>query len=152
MSRAIALLLATLALVAAACGSSSSASPTSAPGGFLTVKDAWARAAAAGADTAVYFTIINGKVGPDVLVGVSTDAAKSASLHQTTTDNSGMTGMQMVPQVTIPGGGTVKFEPGGYHVMLVGLTNELKPGDKVNVTLTFEQAGVVAVAAEVRSN
>ncbi len=36
--------------------------------------------------------------------------------------------------------------------MLMGLTNELKPGDRVNLTLTFEQAGVVAVAAEVRSN
>ena len=141
----IAALAATAILTVTACS-------TSAADSNMTVKDAWARPAAAGADTAVYFTIINGKTVPDVLVGVSTDAAQSASLHQTTTDASGMTGMEMIPQVTIPAGGTVQFAPGGYHVMLVGLKQELKVGDQVKVTLTFEQAGVVQVTALVKAS
>jgi copper(I)-binding protein len=155
MKRAMALLLMTLvALVAVACGSGSttSSSPATAAGGPLVIKSAWARAAATGADTAVYFTIINGKVAADTLLSAATDAAQSAGIHQTTTDASGMTGMQMTPSVAIPGGGTVEFAPGGYHVMLTGLKAEIKAGDRVTVTLTFQNAGVVTVSAEVRAN
>ena len=154
MKRALALLLlALVALTAVACGSSSaSAAASTAAGGPLVVKDAWARAAATGADTAVYFTITNGKVAADTLLSAATDAAQSAGIHQTTTDASGMTGMQMTPSVPIPGGGTVEFAPGGYHVMLTGLKAELKAGDQVKLTLTFQNAGAVTVTAEVRAN
>ena len=154
MKRAMALLLLTVvALTAVGCGSSSaSASATTAAGGPLVVRNAWARAAAAGADTAVYFSITNGKVADDALLSATTDAAASAGVHQTTTDASGMTGMHMTPSVAIPGGQTVEFAPGGYHVMLSGLKAELKAGDQDKVTLTFQKAGVVTVAAEVRAN
>ena len=154
MKRAMALLLLTLvALTAAACGSSSaSASATTAAGGPLIVKNAWARAAAAGADTAVYFTITNGRVADDALLSATTDASASAGVHQTTTDASGMTGMHMTPSVAIPGGQTVEFAPGGYHVMLTGLKAELKAGGQVTITLTFQNAGVVTVTAEVRAS
>jgi periplasmic copper chaperone A len=155
-SRRLAISLSVLlavALAAAACGSGSSAtSGPSIAGGQLTVKDAWVRAAPAGADTAAYFTIVNGPVADDMLVGVSTTAARSAGLHQTTTDASGMTGMHMTEQVKIPGGGTVQFAPGGYHVMLVGVGSELKAGDQVVLQLSFEKAGVVKVTCEVRTN
>jgi periplasmic copper chaperone A len=158
-SRAVAILLTlVIASMAAACSASStstssvSAASTPPAGGPLTVKDVWVRAAPAGGQTAVYFTIVNGKVAPDALVGVSTPAATSAGLHETTTDNSGMTGMQPVGQITIPGGGTVELKPGGYHVMLMGLANELKVGDTIPLTLTFEQAGVVPITAEVRAS
>jgi periplasmic copper chaperone A len=158
-SRPVAILLTlVLASMAAACSSSStptgpgSAASTPPAGGPLTVKDVWVRAAPAGGQTAVYFTIVNGKVAADTLVGASTPAAASAGLHETTTDNSGMTGMQPVGQVTIPGGGTVEFKPGGYHVMLMGLVNELKVGESIPLTLTFEQAGVVPITAAVRTS
>jgi copper(I)-binding protein len=155
MKRAMALLLLTLvALTATACGSgtTTNSSPTTPAGGPLVIKSAWARAAAAGGDTAVYFTITNGRVAADTLLSASTDAAQAAGIHQTTTDASGMTGMQMTPSVAIPGGGTVEFAPGGYHVMLTGLKAELKTGDQVTVTLTFQNAGAVTVKAEVRAN
>ena len=155
-SRAVAILLTlVLAVVAAACGSTSTSTggPTGAPaGGPVTIKQIWVRAAPAGADTAAYFTIVNGKVADDALVGVSSPAGTSASIHETKTDNSGMTGMSMVPQVKIPGGGTVTFEPGGYHVMIMGLTSELKVVDRVELSLAFENAGIVKVSAEVRAS
>ncbi len=154
MSRAIALLLSlSLSLVVAACGSSSTAPASTAPaGGQLVVQDAWARAAAAGADTAVYFTIVNRSTAADTLLSAATDAAQEAGVHQTATDASGMTGMHMVSSLAIPGGGTVQFAPGGYHVMLSSLKQALNAGDHVTVTLTFQNAGVVTVNAEVRAN
>jgi len=54
--------------------------------------------------------------------------------------------------VKIPGGGSIQFAPGGYHVMIVGLAAELKAGDQVVLQLSFENAGVVKVTAEVRTS
>ncbi|MFN8631790.1 MAG: copper chaperone PCu(A)C [Chloroflexota bacterium] len=144
------LLLAAIALAAVACGSSSASANTA--GGPLTVKSAWARAAASGADTAVYFTIVNGRVAADTLLSATSTVAKETGIHQTSTDASGMMGMHMVPSVAIPGGGTVEFAPGGYHVMLTGLTQDLTAGGQVQITLTFQNAGTVTVTAEVRAN
>ena len=87
-----------------------------------------------------------------MLVGVSTDAAEKASLHQTTTDNDGMTGMQPMDRITVSAGKTVMLEPGGYHIMLEGLTADLAAGSQLRLVLTFEQGGPLNVTAEVRAN
>ncbi len=153
MSRAMALLLTLIvALSAAACGSGAVSPSTGASEGPLVVKDAWVRAAAAGADTAAYFTIVNGQSAPDTLLSATTDAAQEVGVHETTTDTSGMTGMHAVPSLGIPGGGTVQFAPGGYHVMLTSLKQALAAGGTVTLTLTFQNAGIVTVNAEVRAN
>jgi hypothetical protein len=58
--------------------------------------------------------------------------------------------MSPVDSVDIPAGGELAFKPGSYHVMLMGLKQELKTGDKVTLTLNFEKAGPVTVECEVR--
>ncbi len=151
-ARAVAILISlVMGMTLAACGSSGS-SGTTAPGGIITVSGAWVRAAAAGGTSAGYLTIVNGSRTDDALVGVSApDITASASLHETTTDASGMTGMTHTESVKIASSDTVRLEPGGYHVMLMNLTKELKVGDVVRLTLTFKQAGVLQVNAEVRA-
>lgn len=154
-SRRLAILFSVLVtLVVAACstGAAATGSPSASATGTLTVTGAWVRAAAAGKDTAAYFTIENGTSSDDTLVGASTTIAGGAGLHQTTTDASGMTGMHMTESVKVAAGGTVQFAPGGYHVMLTALTAELKAGDKVVLQLAFEHAGVVKVTCEVRTS
>jgi hypothetical protein len=148
-SRAASLLLVVLVTTLAACGASGSSG--SGGGGFVTVSDAWVRAAPKGQASAAYMTITNGTPAQDALVGVSTASAGNASIHQTTTDPSGMTGMQATAQVDVPAGKTVKLEPGGYHVMLMNLTDELTTGSVVTLVLTFEHAGPLNVQAEVRA-
>ena len=139
----------------AACGSSGASSPAtsaSAAAGGVTVTDAWVRAAQAGGTSAAYLTITNGGSADDALVGASApDVTDSASVHETTTDSSGMTGMQMTKSVAVPAGQSVALKPGGYHVMLMDLKHDLKAGDTVQLTLTFEQTGPVTVTAEVRA-
>ncbi|HEU0244367.1 MAG TPA: copper chaperone PCu(A)C [Candidatus Limnocylindrales bacterium] len=157
-ARAVAILTSlAVAILVAACGTggsaSAGASPTTVAGGPLVTRDAWVRAAAAGGTSAAYMTITNGRVAPDALVGVSApDVTDSAGLHETSSDSSGMTGMKPVDSIAIPAGGTVALEPGGYHIMLMDLKQELKVGDRVTLVLSFEQAGVVNVTAEVRAN
>jgi hypothetical protein len=148
--RLAALLVIALAVVLAAC--SPGGGSTASGGGIVTVSGAWTRAAAKGGVTAAYLQIVNGRLSDDVLVGVSTDAAEKASRHETTTGDSGMTGMQPLDGITVAAGKTVMLEPGGFHIMLEGLTSDLAAGSQVRLVLTFEQGGPLNVTAEVRAN
>ena len=60
--------------------------------------------------------------------------------------------MVMVPRENVPvnAGGQVAFQPGGLHVMLVGLQQDLQPGDHFTITLNFEKAGPVNLDVAVR--
>lgn len=119
-----------LTLVLAACSASGS--------GELGVNDVWARPGLAGGNSAVFFVIDN-PVADDMLLSASSDVADAVELHKTIMEDGNM---KMVHQmnVPVPIGETV-FKPGDLHVMLIGLKNDLKPGDTFTVTLNFETAG-----------
>ncbi len=136
-------LVASILLFAAACSAPAT--------GSTTVTDAWVRAGT-GMDkpTAAYLTITNTTTKPDALLSVSAPIAGTVQIHRTMTDASGMTGMQPVDRVNVPAGGTVRLEPGGFHLMLMGLTQVPAVGSSVELRLVFEQAGTIVVQAAVR--
>jgi copper(I)-binding protein len=98
---------------------------------------------------AAYVTIHNQGATPDALVRATSDAAHTVELHEVVNDG-GVMRMRPIEKLPIPPGATVRLEPGGYHVMLLGLTRDLKPGETVTVDLTFERAGTITVAAPIR--
>jgi copper(I)-binding protein len=98
-----------------------------------------------------YMTITNPGTEADALVGVSSPIATSVEIHETMADPSGMMAMSPIDRLDIASGGTVKLEPGGYHLMLMGVTQMPAVGGTVQLTLTFEKAGQVVVQAEVRA-
>jgi len=98
---------------------------------------------------AVYVTLTNSGAQADALVSASTDAAQTAELHETRQEG-GVMKMRPVKTIPVPAGGKTELKPGGYHIMLMGLKHDLKPGDKVAVTLEFEHGGQVRVEAPVR--
>ncbi|MCS6938489.1 MAG: copper chaperone PCu(A)C [Roseiflexaceae bacterium] len=103
-----------------------------------------------GANSAAYMVIRNTGNEPDKLIAASTDVAKTVELH-TVVEEGGMMRMRQVEGgIDIPAKGEVVLKPGGFHVMLIGLTRDLNAGDKVQLTLTFEKAGQIPVTAEVR--
>lgn len=103
-----------------------------------------------GANSAAYMVIRNTGSEADKLIAASTDAAKTVELH-TVIEEGGMMRMRQVEGgIDIPANGQVELKPGGFHVMLIGLTRDLNAGDKVDLTLTFEKAGQIPVTAEVR--
>ena len=79
------------------------------------------------------------------------DVAEAVSVHETSTDSGGMTGMHHLPSLVVEAGSSLPFEPGGYHVMLERLTEDLVAGATVTITLELEGGGTLDVAAEVRS-
>jgi len=111
----------------------------------LQVRHAWTRPALAGHSDAVYLSITDHNV-PDRLVSVHSEAARHAEL-QASFVRHGVVHIRRVRSVPIPANRTVTLEPGGYHIVLVGLKHTLNMGDSVPVTLTFARAGNrVAVA------
>jgi copper(I)-binding protein len=146
--------LTALALVLAACGTAASPSPSpSTVSGDMRVEGAWARQSM-GMDlaVAVYLSLTNETGSADALIGATSPAAATVEVHETTADASGQMAMHPVERIALPVGGRVDLEPGGYHIMLIGLTGELMAGDKVEVTLQFVTAADLVVTAEVRAN
>jgi copper(I)-binding protein len=98
---------------------------------------------------AVYVTVTNRGGSPDALVGAATEAATSVELHETVHEG-GVMKMRPRPRFEVPAGSRLEMKPGGHHIMLLGLKRDLKPGDTVTVTVTFEKAGRMTVEAPVR--
>jgi hypothetical protein len=157
--------LAVAAALLAGCGAGSGAS--------IKVSEPWARASSAmAAAGAAYMVIENTGSAADALTGAASPVAKTVEVHETVAMESaapsdamgspmpsasgetggGMMGMQPIARLEIPAGGSVELKPGSYHIMLIGLNQELKVGDKIEITLTFEKAGDVKVTAEVRES
>ena len=119
--------------------------------GDLVISQAWSRATPSGAKVAGgYLTIENKGTAPDKLLSVSAEIAGKADLHEMTTENGVMKMRPLDKGLVIEPGKTVKFAPGGYHLMLQELKAPLKQGDKVPVTLEFEKAGKVALSLDVQ--
>lgn len=113
------------------------------------VEHAWSRPAPAGRVGVLYCTITDSGV-PDRLTGISTPAAERAELHQSLSEN-GIAKMRAVPNAAVAPGKPLTLSPGGYHVMLMGLKQALKPGDKFPVTFTFDHAGAITTTAVVET-
>ncbi|MCB5408676.1 copper chaperone PCu(A)C [Pseudogemmobacter faecipullorum] len=92
-----------------------------------------------------YLSLENNGTTADRLIAVETDAAAKAELHTVETDAAGVTKMIHLEGLDIPAGETVTLERGGYHIMLMGLTQPLEEGARIPATLIFEKAGKVAV-------
>jgi copper(I)-binding protein len=99
--------------------------------------------------TAAYVTIQNHGPVPDALLAASSPVATSSALHATRLQD-GIMAMHVQPQFAIPAGGRLAMQPGGAHIMLLGLTQALHPGDRVPLVLIFQQAGPMAIEAVVQ--
>lgn len=90
----------------------------------------------------------NATEAPDTITAVSSPIANMATLHLSQ-EVDGIMQMNMQDSITVPVGETVSFEPGGLHIMLMGLSKPLAEGDVFPVTLSFEKAGDVTVYVDV---
>ena len=99
---------------------------------------------------AVFMVLANEGDEPDRLLGGQTEVAKVVEIHETRMEGEVMK-MQMLPEgLEIAAKGEVLLKPGGYHVMLIGLQRDLKPGDTFRLELQFERSGTLTVEPEVR--
>lgn len=104
-----------------------------------------------GGTGAAYFTVTNNGSEADRLAAASAPVAKVVEIHEIV-DNNGVKEMRPLENgLELPAGETVALAPGGYHIMLIGLTQDLTEGMTYDLTLTFEKAGEVVVPVTVQT-
>lgn len=117
----------------------------------IVVTNGWVRTTASPSvlTTAAYMTLENKSGTDDILIGADYPGAAMTELHTIVEDN-GVMRMDEVDGIDIPAGETAVLAPSGNHIMLMGLEGPLNEGDTVDLLLTFEQNGEIAVTLPVK--
>jgi periplasmic copper chaperone A len=114
--------------------------------GSLHIVHPWSRAVPQGAKVAAgYLTIENNGTAADRLIGGSAEIAGRFQIHEMKTESGVMKMRELDKGVEIAPGQTVKFEPNGYHLMLLDLKRAPVEGEPFMGTLVFEKAGKLDV-------
>ena len=122
----------------------------------IVVEGEWARATpllgndgGGSTNSAIYLSIRNLGGGADRLLGGESPAAAAVQLHESRVVEDVMS-MRRIDGLDIPPGGSVELEPGGMHIMLLGLTAALVGGEDIDLTLHFLHSGDLRVSVPVK--
>lgn len=116
----------------------------------LSVNNPWIRPAAQGANSAFFFQLENKGDKADTLIAVKFAHSEVVELHETFKKENDMMGMRAVKSVAVPAKGAVVFKPRDLHIMLIGLTKDLKLDETYEIKLVLKNAGEIKTKAVVR--
>jgi copper(I)-binding protein len=103
----------------------------------ILIEKPFSRATPGGSQVGVgYMAIINTGSTADRLVSASSPAAGKVQVHEMVMQNGVMKMRELPDGLPIEARKTVSLAPGGNHLMLMGLKNPLKQGDKVGLRST----------------
>lgn len=141
-------LVAAAPLVALGCSGNSGAPADAASA--VTITEQWAKAADSGMSAA--FGQLHNDGDEDVtVVSATSPASATVELHEVVTGDDGVKVMRPKPGgFRIPAGGELALEPGGNHIMFMGLRGPLRTGSEAPVTLTFDDGSTTTFTAQVR--
>ncbi|MFC7420758.1 copper chaperone PCu(A)C [Iodobacter arcticus] len=98
----------------------------------------------------VYIGLENKGAQADQLIAATSDRAARVEIHIMSMEGDVMK-MRQVPELEVKGGETIKMKPGmGYHLMIFGVKQPLKVGDKFPLKLQFKKSGAVEVSVMVQ--
>ncbi|MDX8349130.1 copper chaperone PCu(A)C [Cognatiyoonia sp. IB215446] len=97
-----------------------------------------------------YMTIFNNGTTDDVLIAVHADFPR-VMLHQTVMEGD-IARMADIDGIPVPAGEVTTLEPGGAHVMFMGLAGDpFEAGEEINAVLVFAKAGELEVTFQVEA-
>lgn len=112
----------------------------------IMIEDAWARATAGPAKAgAAYLTFANKGHETDRLIDVKSSLAKRTEIHNHVMEGSVMKMVHVEGGVEVTPGSPTVFQPGGLHVMFMGLVKPFIEGEKLPLTVVFEKAGEIEI-------
>ncbi len=118
--------------------------------GDMVIGDPWARATPPVAPVGAGYLALHNTGGDDErLLSAGAEVAESVELHTHIMEDNVMR-MREVESIEIPAGDRVLLEPGGLHIMFIGLKAPLVAGETFPLTLIFEKAGETTVTVAVR--
>ncbi|HQR51373.1 MAG TPA: copper chaperone PCu(A)C [Methylophilaceae bacterium] len=122
-------------------------------GDSLTVSNAWARATVPGQEVGAAYMELRSAAGA-TLTGMESPASDSVEIHSMSMQGEQMQ-MRMLEALPLPAGKLVQLEPGGLHLMLIGLKKPLKDGETIELTLHLKdgkgKTSKIKIEAPVRS-
>jgi copper(I)-binding protein len=140
MKRILLMLVLGATLLLSACGGKMempAATEEHVAGTDIEVHDAWARAAMKDGNGAAYMLLHNHSTKDDALVGASSDIAGAVEVHLSQMKADGTMEMIQQKSIALPADGELELKPGSYHIMLIGLKQDIKAGDEFSLTLHF---------------
>lgn len=143
-------------ITAAACQSDSETNTGAKQSSFHVIKpaaieltDGWVRPGSKDGNSVAYVNIFNGTKSIDTLLSIKTSVATKAEIHQSFEKN-GLSGMRPSGHQAIIQNSTLMLEPGGLHIMLMQLNQELAEKDSVRLELNFSNAGTKKITVPVK--
>ncbi|HEX6248912.1 MAG TPA: copper chaperone PCu(A)C [Nocardioidaceae bacterium] len=136
-----------------ACGTSSADEPAATDEPTVVVSDAWVRATAGTDDPSMTgaFMAIDNEGDEDVtLTGASSAVAGKVELHEMAMKDGAMVMRKIEDGILVEASYGQVLMPGGNHVMLMGLTEELAPGDEVDLVLEFSDGSTEELTVPVK--
>ena len=119
--------------------------------GDIKIADAWARETIPSAKAGASFMAIhNMGNNPDRLIAAASPVASNPELHTHIKDGDIMRMREVEGGIEVPPGQMTMLQPGGLHVMLMGLNGQLEEGATFPLVLIFEQAGEITVQVEIK--
>ena len=134
----------------AGCGSSSDSASDPDSAASVIVTDAWIRASD-GPMTGIFGDITNSSSADVTIVSATNSASSMTELHEMAMVDGEMVMQEKAGGVVLPADSTTVLEPGGDHIMAMGMTAPVTPGEEVEVSLTLstgETVTFMAVAKE----
>lgn len=147
---------AALLLAATGCGTGADEAAATAAedsGSSVVVSDAWVRATTQADDpsmTGAFMAIDNEGADDITLTGASSPVAKMTEIHEMAMVDGSMVMRKIEGGLDIAAGFGQVLMPGGNHVMLMGLTEELAPGDEVELVLEFSDGSTEELTVPVK--
>ena len=116
----------------------------------VTVVEPYARAVPPGQPNSAAFMVLKNSSGKDrALVEARSTVSKAVELH-THKKEDGMMRMRRIDQIVVKAGDETTLKPGGLHIMFIGLKQQLKEGDKVDLELFFDDGSTVKLMMPVK--
>lgn len=115
----------------------------------IEVHSVWMRPGSQGEDRAVYFVLHNHSSESDRLTGVSSDAAESAVLEDSTLTAAAVE-IKKLEYVPVQSYAEIEFKPNGIRVRLFGLKQDFQLQDQFEIVLHFQNRSDLLVQVPVR--
>ena len=145
-----ALVAVTLLTLLAGCGGQTPATNSAPAPVGLTLRDSYVKAAPQDGEmpmSAIFGVLTNSSDRDITLVRGTSDVASSVELHEMAMEGGAVKMREREGGFVVPAGGELALEPGGLHVMLIGLTRDIRAGDTVTATLTTADGQDVTIEA-----
>ena len=113
------------------------------------VGDPWVRATVPQQKATGAFMSLTAEKGTR-LVEAKSPVAGVVEIHEMAMENSVMK-MRAIPGLDLPPGKPVELKPGGYHVMLMELKEQMKDGQSVPITLVVEDRDKKRQSIEIKA-